>query len=114
MLAALGVLFLLQIAVLAYLWYADPLELRPVILQLVGRTAHTEERGDTADAHPLLDAEQESALQALGVDPATLPRTLSPELVACFRRTLGDARVDAIQGGERPTAADLFDARSCL
>jgi len=113
-LAALGVVFLLQVAVLAYLWFADPFELRPVIQELMGGRAPVGEEGSTADVHPLLDPQQEAALTKLGVDPAALPRTLSPALMSCFRDTLGDARVDAIQGGERPTAQDFFTARACL
>jgi len=60
-----------------------------------------------------LSPEQESALRAIGINPESLPSTLTPEMEACFVATLGSARVAEIKGGVSPTPQEVFASRSC-
>jgi hypothetical protein len=119
----LGVLFLCIICAGVYLWFADPYELRP----LIERYASSDTKvGDTSlqksitgdespsDKHPALTTEQERALESIGVDPATLPTSLTKEQVLCAKSILGEARSQEIQKGAVPTTKELFSIRSCL
>jgi len=75
--------------------------------------ASTTESGQTAD-HPLLNDEQEQMLESSGIDVESLPQEISPEMEACFEKTLGKDRVQEIKSGAAPSSMDLFKARSCL
>jgi len=122
----LGVIFFLLIASGAYLYVADPFELKPLINTFMGKpageTADTGAQDGTADIsadavpdkHPLLTEEQEKAAESLGIDPAALPSTITPAMEECFYDTLGAQRADEIRAGAEPTALDYFKARSCL
>jgi len=66
------------------------------------------------DAHPSMSTAQESALRAFGIDPATIPTSLSPEQQACFITKLGAQRAAEIQAGDVPTAAEFFTAKACI
>ncbi len=66
------------------------------------------------DKHPLLTDSQEQMLEKIGIDPAKLPQTITPELEQCFIAKLGQERVDQIKSGQSPTAVDLFKAKSCI
>lgn len=134
----LGVLFLLLILSAAYLFVFDPFDLKPLFRSL-GPQAGTEERIPApqdeapsappservapapapsplpaADRHPLLNAEQEQLLRTFGIDPAKLPKEMTPELEACFAEKLGAPRVEEISKGSQLTAFDVFGGRSCL
>ena len=74
-----------------------------------------EEAPQQIDANPYLNETQEKTLKAVGVDPATLPKEITPEMNVCFKETLGAERYDMLASGqEQPSAADFFKARSCL
>lgn len=124
---SLGVIFFILMCAAAYLWFVDPYHVRPLISaftspSLNSQAVEKETPGtpastgtDTApDAHPALSAEQEQALEKIGVDPATLPTTLTPEMRVCFVGILGEARVGEIQAGATPSPAEFFKARECL
>lgn len=64
--------------------------------------------------HPLLNDSQEQMLQGAGIDPATLPTEISPEMEACFKEKLGAQRVLEIMQGATPGPLDLLKAKSCL
>lgn len=64
--------------------------------------------------HPLLSGDQEKILQNAGIDPASLPSEVSPEMEECFRNALGSQRVDEIISGASPGPLDILKARSCL
>lgn len=66
------------------------------------------------DKHPLLNEVQEKALETIGIDPASVPSSISPEQEQCFVDALGQKRVDEIKAGAAPTPADLFTARNCV
>ncbi|NUM25066.1 MAG: hypothetical protein HUU49_00405 [Candidatus Buchananbacteria bacterium] len=91
------------------------IDVSPTNVQLEAQTAETEKNyATTTDKNPLLNEQQEQALEQVGVDPAKLPTQITPELEACFAATLGADRVSAIKSGESPTIIDFFKAQSCI
>lgn len=112
----MGVIFTLLIAVGVYLYVADPYGIKPLIKILTGGSAPaTSGMGNsTADKNPLLTPSQEKTLQAIGIDPAALPSTITPAMEKCFYEKLGTTRANEIKNGSEPTASDYFIARACL
>ncbi|TSC84697.1 MAG: Uncharacterized protein G01um101413_81 [Parcubacteria group bacterium Gr01-1014_13] len=111
----LGVIFFILLVVGAYLYITDPYGIKPIIKSLTGQPASTtKESGNTTDKNPLLSPTQEKALEKIGIDPATLPTTITPAMKQCFYAKLGDKRANEIKAGAQPTAADYFAARSCF
>lgn len=104
--AAIGMiatgLFILIALVVAYVWFADPLEIRPFIQEISSGND-----GSTP-------AEEEALLESLGVQKKDIPTELTRELETCGRETLGDERVDELLGGAEPTINDVIKARTCL
>lgn len=124
----LGVMFFCLIIVAIWFYVTDPLNLKPLLMSSTPANM-TEEAGDTFqtdttseasvedethDRNPALNAEQEAALDTIGVDPASLPSSITPEQEVCFVEVLGQARVDEIKAGATPTALEFFQARGCL
>lgn len=68
----------------------------------------------TAPAPDWLSPEQRRTLSRLGIDEATLPTTLTPELEACFIQAIGEVRVEAIKAGDSPTVIEGMKAVTCL
>jgi ABC-type Fe3+-hydroxamate transport system substrate-binding protein len=66
------------------------------------------------DANPSMSPAQEAALRAFGVDPATVPASITAEQEACFVAKLGATRTAEIKAGDVPTAAELFTAKACI
>lgn len=111
----LGVIFFILLIVLAYVIIADPFNLRPLYTLLTAPAPITATSTPSIKTtNPLLTPAQEQALQKIGVDPAKLPTTITPQMEACFVSSLGQKRVDEIKKGASPTPADYFAARSCL
>ncbi len=112
----LGVIFFILLAVGAYLYIADPFGIKPIIKSLTGQSASTTKQPSTttADKNPLLSPIQEKALEKIGIDPATLPTSITPAMEACFYEKLGATRANEIKNGAQPTAGDYFIARSCF
>jgi len=119
-----------------YIWFADPFNLRPFINMLWGdggppMSEYVEEArqldainsGETntttktpdvvVDKNPGLSAEEEAALERIGIDPANLPSTMSPEMESCFVKYLGSKRVEEIKDGATPTFTEVFKTREC-
>lgn len=61
----------------------------------------------------LSDAQVE-ALISLGVDPQTVPSTVSAQQEACFVEALGEARVAEVKAGAVPSALEFMKAKSCI
>lgn len=129
----LGVIFFMLMGAGAYLWFADPFEIRPIISILfevseptsatavpeAGSSIQQSETNlptDTAvvDKHPALSPTQETALETIGIDPAALPSTITPAQEACFVDKLGAARVAEIKEGDTPSPTEFFTARACI
>lgn len=113
----LGVVFFALILFGLYFYIADLLELKSLFYGV-----ETEQREDivessvseSVDSHPTLNESQEAALETVGIDPATLPSSITPEQEACFVEAIGQARVDEIKAGGSPTASEVFSARGCI
>ena len=111
-LIVLLIILVLVIAGGAYLYFSlKPFffDTQPAASQTAGDVTAT-----TTDKHPLLTPDQEQTLEKFGVDPTKLPTQITPAMEACFTAKLGEERVNAIKGGEAPTAVDFFKAQSCL
>ncbi len=67
-----------------------------------------------ADAHPYLSASQETTLRAVGINPATLPASLTDTQRTCLLAAVGEARAKEILAGSAPTVTELFKAKGCL
>ena len=61
-----------------------------------------------------LSADQKASLEKIGVDPSTIPSTISPEVERCFMEKLGQARVNEIKAGASPSVLELLKAKPCL
>lgn len=110
---ALGVLFFVLILIGAYVFIADPLKLKPIFLDSAKEGA-PEATVENSDAHPLLSPTQEKALQAVGISPASLPSSITPEQETCFVEMLGKTRVEEIKAGDLPTVTEFLTSKSCL
>ncbi|MCI0479918.1 hypothetical protein L0Y59_05215 [Candidatus Uhrbacteria bacterium] len=64
--------------------------------------------------HPMLSPEQEQTLQNLGVDPAVLPTSITPEQTQCAVEVLGQARASEILGGATPSVTEILFLKKCL
>lgn len=64
--------------------------------------------------HPLLSSSQEELLKSFGIDPATLPATIPPNLEQCAVDALGADRVNQIKSGAAPSISDYLKAQQCL
>jgi hypothetical protein len=129
LLMILGGLFLVEIILIAYVLIADPFNLRallgapaaPPVTEALPTTENAPATpsanvapADPNDRNPALNADQEAALQAIGVDPATLPSELTAEQEACMREAVGADRAAEIEAGISPTAFEFLKASRCL
>lgn len=121
----LGVIFFILILCGVYVYLADPFNVRSLFTGSTVTVATTTESGKevvpvttesaaVTDKHPALSSEQETALESLGVDPASIPRSVSPEQEACFEQVLGVTRVAEIKAGSVPSVVEVLSARDCL
>ena len=120
----LGVVFFILISMAVYFFVTDPLNLKPILfgreqVEVQGNEIHEigEVTGSTTtevDRNPMLNATQEKALDAIGVNPANIPTQFSSEQEICFGEKLGVDRVEEIKAGDLPSAAEFFKARECL
>jgi hypothetical protein len=117
----LGVIFFAMLCTLAYLWFADPFNLRPLITSFIADetvipTLVEETTIPTApvqDKNTLLSPVQETALEKIGIDPAKLPSEITPEMKTCFIAELGATRVAEIVSGDAPSPLEAFQTRDC-
>lgn len=111
----LGVIFFTLLCGLAYVWFADPFELRPLISVLrTNNSAPTSVVENPEEStHQFLSPTQEAALKSVGINPSSLPNTITPLMEDCFIAILGESRVMEIKSGDTPTATEFFTTRSC-
>lgn len=123
----LGVVFFVLLLALAYLWFADPFELQPLVDSYrnptsapsvaASSTTTSEPTSSTTtvdDKNPNLTSAQANALEFIGVDVTALPDTITPDQRACFTRVLGASRVAEIQAGAAPTPIEILKAKECI
>jgi len=124
----LGVIFFILLWGLAYVWFADPFGIRPLlqaitsdtqesaVVEPVGEDSSIPETGTKSNAPTSsgtsLTPEQKAALSTIGINPDALPE-LTPEMESCFIATLGSARVAEIKAGASPSPKEIFASRSC-
>lgn len=113
----LGVIFFILIIAGAVFFITDPYNIRPIIsiiYESVTADSATVGTSERVDKNPLLEVDQEKILESMGINPASLPSEITPEMESCFTKTLGSQRVNEIKAGSSPTASDFFTARECL
>lgn len=110
----LGVIFFCIILLGVYFFVFDPFELKPLFHGAPAQHTETSSADEMSDAHPALNESQERALESVGVDPASLPTSITPEQEVCFEAVLGTERVEEIKAGAMPTATEFFRARDCI
>lgn len=112
----LGVIFFVIILAGVSMFFFDPLGLRSSLID--NSEPVNQQNVDVPDApedkNPVLSPTQEKALETFGVDPATVPTSITPEQEACFVEKLGQERVDEIKAGDAPTPVDFYKAKSCI
>ena len=134
---SLGVVFFFIILVLAYLWIADPYNIKPFIyntnmtkvenevgvvnndspaspIAITSATSTEVITAVTANTKGGITEGQKNALQLVGIDPAVLPKNLTPEQEQCFVSEFGQARVNAIKAGALPTPMEVLTGKNCL
>lgn len=124
----LGVIFLMIIIAAGYFFVTDPYNLKPLIFGIMDSqmgnnqaplstnstdTTAPVAEGSAATEFTLSPAQRE-ALISLGVDPALVPTSVSPEQEACFVSVFGAGRVDEIKAGAVPTVIEFVSANKCL
>ncbi len=127
----MGVIFTLLICISIYLYITDPWNIKPMIQgskpspsipaqEEVGESVTSTETIDsnttspTADSSFTLSDEQKQALVSFGIDPSTIPSTISSEIEACFVANLGEQRVREIKAGAVPGALEFLKAKPCI
>ena len=81
---------------------------------LFGSDTSTETPSSQVDKNPALSEKQEKTLETFGIDPASVPSSITPEQESCFIKILGQARVNEIKAGDSPTATEYFKAKGCI
>ncbi|KKT80137.1 MAG: hypothetical protein UW75_C0005G0014 [Parcubacteria group bacterium GW2011_GWF2_44_8] len=122
----MGVLFLLQLIALAYLFIVDPYNLKPILFpadRAVSTTpsSSVNENGDggvSNNGEPATEASgmtaaQAEALNSVGLD-ASAAQSFTPEQITCFETLLGAPRVAEIKAGAVPTMAEFYTVRGCM
>jgi hypothetical protein len=120
-LMTMGVIFLILIGVAAYVIIADPFGIRD-LMKPADVTIEAEGAGETegaegagvVDKNPLLTPQQEAFAESIGIDPATLPTEVTPEMESCLIEAVGEERAAEIQAGATPTPFEIFKAKGCL
>lgn len=122
----LGVIFFILILVGTYFFIADPYNLKPLlfgspaktqttkVVAPESKTTSTTTATKAATGGFQLSAAQKQALVSFGIDPATVPSSISATQETCFVSVLGEARVSEIKAGAVPSAFEFFKAKTCI
>ncbi len=122
----LGVIFSLILLFVVYFFIVDPFNIRPFIFggekintkQDVNveknTNTNTSTSTGTTSSKPFLTDDQKKTLAGFGVDPASLPSSITPTQEACFKTKLGPSRFAEISAGASPSIAEFLNAKSCL
>jgi hypothetical protein len=118
-LMTMGVIFLILLGIVAYIIFADPFGLRDLmkpadtVSEVMDGEMPPAPSGAT-DKNPLLTPEQEAFAESVGIDPATLPTEITPEMENCLIDAVGAERAAEIQAGATPSPIEIFKAKGCL
>jgi hypothetical protein len=130
-LVVFGVIFLVLLIILGIFFIADPYNIKPLIFGSIPKTITVQKEENPKEELSEVDnsttttetnngggftlsTEQKQALVSFGIDPATVPSTISAEQEACFTAVLGASRVEQIKAGAVPSAVEFFKAKSCI
>lgn len=106
----LGLIFLVLLIYAAYVFFNSS---QQVDLS-TGGGGGSEQTTDVVDKNPYLSSGQEQVLETIGIDPASLPTSITPEQEACAVSILGEARVNEIKAGATPTVIEAYRVKECL
>lgn len=104
----------ITVALAAYLYLADPFNLRELMAPNYSSTPPTSEQTAPSTNQYDLSPAQILFLEKVGIDPSKLPTDISPELEDCLTNAVGEERAQQIKAGAVPTPADLLKAKTCL
>lgn len=112
----LGVIFFCILIAGALFFILDPYQIRPMLSGVMDKdeTTATSTKSSATDKNPLLSPTQEKTLETFGIDPATVPSSITPKQEACFIEILGEARVTEIKKGDSPTMTEYLKAKDCI
>ena len=128
---ALGVIFFILLVIVIYFFIKDPYNLRPILMPVISEmifpnSSSSDDLKTISNNTPeyttslkvngssSLTSDQANALKAIGVDPNSLPTTITPEQEECFVKIFGQTRVNEIKAGGTPTATEFIKGTSCL
>ena len=132
---ALGVIFFILLVIVIYFFIKDPYNLRPILMPVIrpvisemifSNSSSSDDLKTISNNTPeyttslkvngssSLTSDQANALKAIGVDPNSLPTTITPEQEECFVKIFGQTRVNEIKAGDTPTATEFIKGTSCL
>jgi hypothetical protein len=77
-------------------------------------TSNANETQPQSSSPSFLSANQRATLESFGIDPNSIPQTLTTEQMTCFETTLGTSRVAEIKAGASPSAMEFFKAKGCI
>jgi hypothetical protein len=123
----LGIIFFIIILFVTYLFIFDPFNIKPLLFgsnsapytTTIKTTTTNTNSDNNATTTPednsfTLSEVQKAALKSFGVDPASVPSTLTVEQSTCFRAKLGDQRYAEVKAGAVPNALEFFNAKGCI
>lgn len=115
----LGVIFTIQMLVVAYLVIFDPFNLKPLLFGTGSSFTMPEGNSNgtsnsTSTNKIFLSEAQRKMLASYGIDPASIPTSINAEQEACFKTKLGATRFAQIIAGDTPTAIEMFSAKACI
>lgn len=116
----LGVIFSIILLVLIYLLVFDPFNIKPLLFGNENKYVATEESntnnatGTENTSKRFLSESQKQTLSNFGIDPSSLPSSITPAQEACFKEKLGSARFAEISAGASPSAMEFLSAKACL
>lgn len=119
----LGIVFFVSILVGVYFFITDPYNLKPLIFGTEQKNTSVENVDTSVEAETSSTAStggfqlsdtQRHTLESFGIDPSTVPTSISAEQEACFNEVLGTSRVAEIKAGDTPNALEFVKAKSCI
>ena len=113
--AVIGFLTVILIAVLTYIVWNNPV-FYSIAASFITPTVMTsdETQEEIVEDRALFSADQQEALQGIGIDPQVIPEEITPQMQACFIEKLGEERVTEIIAGAQPTLFEIVQAIPCI
>lgn len=114
----LGVIFFILILIAGYFFVTDPYNLKPLIFgsdsETIEKKPSEEVPGAVVSGGFTLSESQKQALVSVGIDPASVPSSISVEQESCFVGYLGADRVAEIKAGAVPNALEFMKVKPCI